>query len=274
MEYNDSILTSKTVFARNCDVRKIDRKTAGDFLDRHHVYGSAACRHCYGLFRRRVTGRSEIQPMENKAVCGELVAVACFSNARRWNKSGKIVTSYELVRYASLEDTRVVGGMGKLLKQAEAVENAKVEEGKDNNGLSAVKCTFDSGILFNTGKAELSSAAKSSLNDFAQNVLNKNTDVDVAIQGYTDNQGWKNSTAEQSADKNLDLSRKRAQAVEAYLKSCGVNGKQIKKTEGFGEQNPVQDNSTEAGRQQNRRVEIYMYASQEMIKSAQEGTLR
>ena len=146
--------------------------------------------------------------------------------------------------------------------------------GKDNNGLSAVKCTFDSGILFNTGKAELSSAAKSSLNDFAQNVLNKNTDVDVAIQGYTDNQGWKNSTAEQSADKNLDLSRKRAQAVEAYLKSCGVNGKQIKKTEGFGEQNPVQDNSTEAGRQQNRRVEIYMYASQKMIKSAQEGTLQ
>ena len=58
--------------------------------------------------------------------------------------------------------------MDKVKKQAEAVENAKVEEVKDNNGLSAVKCTFDSGILFNTGKAELSSAAKSSLNDFAQ----------------------------------------------------------------------------------------------------------
>lgn len=164
--------------------------------------------------------------------------------------------------------------MDKVKKQAETVENAKVEEVKDNNGLSAVKCTFDSGILFNTGKSELSSAAKSSLNDFAQNVLNKNTDVDVAIQGYTDNQGWKNSTAEQSASKNLDLSRQRAQAVEAYLKSCGVSGKQIKKTEGFGEQNPVQDNSTAAGRQQNRRVEIYMYASQQMIKSAQEGTLQ
>ena len=164
--------------------------------------------------------------------------------------------------------------MDKVKKQAETVENAKVEEVKDNNGLSAVKCTFDSGILFNTGKSELSSAAKSSLNDFAQNVLNKNTDVDVAIQGYTDNQGWKKSTAAQSASKNLDLSRQRAQAVEAYLKSCGVSGKQIKKTEGFGEQNPVQDNSTAAGRQQNRRVEIYMYASQQMIKSAQEGTLQ
>ncbi len=116
MEYNDSIITSKTVFARNCDVRKIDRKTAGDFLDRHHVYGSAACRHCYGLFRRRVTGSSEIQSVGDEAVCGELVAVACFSNARRWNKSGNIITSYEWVRYASLGDTRVVGGMGKLLK--------------------------------------------------------------------------------------------------------------------------------------------------------------
>lgn len=164
--------------------------------------------------------------------------------------------------------------MDKVKQQAQQVENAKVEEVKDTNGLTAVKCTFDSGILFSTGKADLSSAAKSSLNDFAQNVLNKNTDVDVAIQGYTDNQGWKNSTAAESTEKNLDLSRQRAQAVEAYLKSCGVSGKQIKKTEGFGEQNPVQDNSTEAGRQQNRRVEIYMYASQQMIKSAQEGTLQ
>ena len=70
-------------------------------------------------------------------------------------------------------------------------------------------------------------------------------------------------------EKNLDLSRRRAQAVESYLKSCGVSGKQIKKTSGFGEQNPVADNSTEVGRQQNRRVEIYMYASEQMIKEAQ-----
>lgn len=162
--------------------------------------------------------------------------------------------------------------MDKVKKQAQAVENAKVEEITDNNGFKAVKCTFDSGILFATGAAELSSAAKSSLNDFAQNVLNVNTDVDVDIQGYTDNQGWKNSTAAQSAEKNLDLSRKRAQAVETYLKSCGVSGQQIKKTSGFGEQNPVADNATETGRQQNRRVEIYMYASEKMIKAAQQET--
>ena len=149
--------------------------------------------------------------------------------------------------------------MDKVKKQAQTVENAKVEEITDSNGFKAVKCTFDSGILF----------ATSSSNDFAQNVLNVNTNVDVDIQGYTDNQGWKNSTAAESVEKNLDLSRRRAQAVESYLKSCGVSGKQIKKTSGFGEQNPVADNSTEAGRQQNRRVEIYMYASEQMIKEAQ-----
>lgn len=159
--------------------------------------------------------------------------------------------------------------MDKVKEQAQTVENAKVEEITDSNGFKAIKCTFDSGILFATSSSDLSSAAKSSLNDFAQNVLNVNTDVDVDIQGYTDNQGWKNCTAEQSVEKNLDLSRKRAQAVEAYLKSCGVSGKQIKKTSGFGEQNPVADNSTEVGRQQNRRVEIYMYASEQMIKDAQ-----
>lgn len=159
--------------------------------------------------------------------------------------------------------------MDKVKKQAQTVENATVEEITDTNGFKAVKCTFDSGILFKTGKADLSSAAKSSLNDFAQNVLNKNTDVDVDIQGYTDNQGWKNCTTEESTEKNLDLSRQRAQAVETYLKSCGVSGKQIKKTSGFGEQNPIADNSTDSGREQNRRVEIYMYASEQMIAEAQ-----
>ena len=159
--------------------------------------------------------------------------------------------------------------MDKAKKEAEAVQNAQVEAVTDANGLEAVKVTFDSGILFATGKADLSTTAKTSLFQFA-NVLKSNADCDVAVQGYTDNAGWKNSTAEQSQQKNLELSQQRAQSVTNYLLQQGVSPAQIRSTTGFGESNPVADNSTAAGKAQNRRVEVYMYASQKMIQEAQQ----
>ena len=164
--------------------------------------------------------------------------------------------------------------MDKVKAKAQAeVQNAQVEEVTDANGLQAVKVTFDSGILFTTSSAVLSQTAKNSLTSFA-NVLKQNTDCDVSVQGYTDNTGWKNSTAEQSAQKNLDLSQQRAQSVTTYLQSLGVSATQIRSTQGFGEANPVADNTTAAGKAQNRRVEVYMYASEAMIKAAEAGTLQ
>ena len=77
--------------------------------------------------------------------------------------------------------------MDKAAQQAQQIEGAEVEQVTDNNGLQAVKVTFDSGILFTTSSATLSSAAKASLSKFANNVLNQNRDMDVAIYGYTDN---------------------------------------------------------------------------------------
>lgn len=164
--------------------------------------------------------------------------------------------------------------MDKAAKQAAAIEGAQVEQVTDVNGLQAVKVTLDSGILFGSGAATLSTSAKSSLSKFANNVLKQNADMDVDIYGYTDNQGWKNSTAEQSQQKNLDLSQERAQSVSSYLMACGITSSQIKQVEGKGEADPVADNSTAAGRQENRRVEIYMYASPEMIQQAEAGTLQ
>ena len=158
--------------------------------------------------------------------------------------------------------------MDKAKKEAEAVQNAQVQAVTDANGLEAVKVTFDSGILFTTGSSTLSSTAKSSLTQFST-VLKNNAQCDVAVQGYTDNAGWKNSTAEQSQQKNLNLSQQRAQAVTDYLLSQGVSSSQIRSTMGYGESNPVADNSTAAGKAQNRRVEVYMYASEAMIKAAE-----
>ena len=164
--------------------------------------------------------------------------------------------------------------MDKAAAEAAAIEGAQVEQVTDNNGLQAVKVTFDSGILFGTGAAALSSDAKASLSKFANNVLNQNPDMDVTIYGYTDNQGWKNSTAEQSKQKNINLSQERAQSVSTYLMSCGVTSSQIQEVTGLGEENPVADNATVAGREQNRRVEVYIYASPEMIQQAEAGTLQ
>lgn len=155
--------------------------------------------------------------------------------------------------------------MDKVKAEAEAVKNAQVQEIQDKNGLDAVKVTFDSGILFATNKADLNTAAKNSLTEFAK-VLKNNTTCDVAIYGHTDNTG--------NDGINQPLSVNRANSVATYLKSCGVSTAQIKIVEGQGSTNPVADNATAAGRKQNRRVEVYMYASQQMIQAAENGTLQ
>ena len=150
--------------------------------------------------------------------------------------------------------------MDKAKAQAEAVKNAQVQQVTDINGLPALKVTFDSGILFTTNKAELNAAAKTSLTEFSK-VVKENSDMDIAIIGHTDNTG--------SDAINNPLSENRAKSVSTYLKNSGVNASQIKTVEGQGSKNPVADNSTAEGRTQNRRVEVYMYASQEMIQAAQ-----
>ena len=129
-------------FARNCVVRRIEKAEARDFLIRNHSYGDAACKYRYGLFLMRQTGHLAGRfPIESgmttaagtagsgmtmamgkngaaTAECGHgmLVAVATFSNARKWLKGGREIRSYEWTRYASLPGLRVSGGMGKMLK--------------------------------------------------------------------------------------------------------------------------------------------------------------
>jgi OOP family OmpA-OmpF porin len=67
------------------------------------------------------------------------------------------------------------------------------------------------------------------------------------IDGHTDNVG--------SDAYNLDLSQRRAEAVRAFLVQNGIRGTRVT-AQGQGESSPVASNTTEAGRQQNRRVEI------------------
>lgn len=162
--------------------------------------------------------------------------------------------------------------MDRAKKAAEAIEGAEAELMKDAEGLSYVKVTFDSGILFSTGNSTLTATAKNSLAAFKANVLT--TDMDLAIVGYTDNDPWKGCTVEQSKQKNLILSEQRAQSVSTYLISSGATSSQIKYVVGKGEENPVASNATAAGKAENRRVEVYILPSQQMIESANAGTLK
>lgn len=155
--------------------------------------------------------------------------------------------------------------MDKVAEEAKkTVENATVEEVTDANGLTAVKVTFDSGILFKTGKYDLNTTSKNELAKFST-VLKNNTDCHVDVYGHTDATG--------SDGVNLPLSNNRAQSVVTYLKSCGVNASQFQNIVGKGSAEPVASNETAEGRQQNRRVEIYLYASQNMVDAANAGTL-
>lgn len=154
--------------------------------------------------------------------------------------------------------------MDQKAEQLAAIENAQVETVEDANGLTSIKVTFDSGILFATNKADLNSASKNSLSKFAAQMQDL-PDTDITIYGHTDNTG--------SAAVNEKLSLQRAQSVADYLKSCGIADARMT-AEGKSFTMPVASNETVEGRAQNRRVEVYIYANEAMIKKAESGNLQ
>ena len=156
--------------------------------------------------------------------------------------------------------------MDKQQKELEEqlAQQAKIEQTTDRNGLQAIKVTFDGGILFATGKYDLTSQAQADLTKFAVNLL-QNPDTDVQIFGYTDNTG--------SMEVNTRLSGQRANAVRNYLMKCGVPGDRLT-AQGIPMADYIASNDTPEGRALNRRVEIYITANQTMIQKAQDGTLK
>lgn len=150
--------------------------------------------------------------------------------------------------------------MDKAAAEAAQVEGAQVETVADANGLKAVKVTFDSGILFAFNSSNLNTESKASLSKFAKILVNNPT-MDIAVYGHTDNVG--------TLAANQKVSKDRANAVSNYLMGQGANRSQMKMVEGLDYSMPVASNETAAGRAENRRVEVYMYASEKMIQDAE-----
>ncbi len=148
--------------------------------------------------------------------------------------------------------------------EAELAKQAQIEKTTDANGLQAIKVTFNSGILFPTNGTTLNANAKTDLSKFASSLIN-NPNTNVQIYGYTDDTG--------SLAVNERVSTGRADAVRNYLLNSGVQANRLS-AQGLPMQDYVASNSTPEGRAQNRRVEIYITANQQMIDAANAGTLK
>jgi OmpA-OmpF porin, OOP family len=112
-------------------------------------------------------------------------------------------------------------------------------------------------VLFDTGKATLKPGAYATIDRLAT-VLKEDTTRKVIVEGHTDNVG--------SDEYNQDLSERRAASVQAALFERGVEASQVS-TIGKGETTPVASNDSQAGRQQNRRVELVFQEDRSKVAS-------
>ena len=140
-------------------------------------------------------------------------------------------------------------GIGKMMdNQEKAMRDALVKSEaaavkREGNLLSV---TFKGDVTFDTNSTEVRQELYTEINRVA-GILNQYPDTLIRVEGHTDSKGLD--------EYNMDLSKRRANAVKVLLVMRGVADSRIEVV-GFGKTMPVASNDTEAGRQKNRRVEI------------------
>ncbi|HXV14545.1 MAG TPA: OmpA family protein [Candidatus Krumholzibacteria bacterium] len=134
------------------------------------------------------------------------------------------------------------------------LEGAKVERIGEG-----IKITFDSGLLFDVNRAVLKPASQQNLTELAV-ILNKYPDTNILLEGHTDSDG--------SEEHNLNLSELRSKSVANFLATQQVMETRFT-TMGYGESQPIADNSTASGKAKNRRVEVAIYANDKLKKQAE-----
>ncbi len=144
-------------------------------------------------------------------------------------------------------------------KQADEMEK-DIEGARIERIGEGIKITFDSGLMFDVNKAALKPACETNLDNLAT-ILNKYDDTNILLEGHTDASG--------SEEYNLNLSRTRSQSVANYLAGIQVNETRFT-IMGYGESQPIATNDSSAGKAQNRRVEVAIYANDKLKKVAKE----
>ena len=186
----------------------------------------------------------------DKAALGTLIGAAAGYGISKGNAN----TSRQNNRAAAIG--AVVGGATgvyldnkeKKLRQQMAGTGVEVKRNPDGS----VGLIMPGNITFDTNKSNIKPNFYSTLNKVAQ-TLTEDNKSGILVTGYTD------STGNDSI--NIPLSQARAQSVASYLASQGVSTTRIN-AQGQGSANPIASNATAEGREQNRRVEISIYAIQ------------
>lgn len=186
----------------------------------------------------------------DKAALGTLIGTAAGYGVSKSNAN----TSRQNNRAAAIG--AVVGGAAgiyldnkeKKLRQATAGTGVDVNRNADGS----INLVMPGSITFDTNKSNIKPNFYGTLNKVAQTLAEDNQSA-ILVTGYTDNTG--------NDSINIPLSQARAQSVKSYLASQGVSAGRID-AQGYGSSNPIADNSTASGREQNRRVEISIYAKQ------------
>ena len=155
----------------------------------------------------------------------------------------------------------VAGGVigNKMDKQAREIETALPGAQVERVGEGIKLVLGENSVRFDTNKSTLTTTAKANLDKLVP-VFKSYADTDIVIYGYTDSTG--------SAEYNLNLSQQRANSVEKYLESKGLNMSRFKMV-GMGIADPIATNDTPEGRSQNRRVEFAITANEKMVQDAQ-----
>lgn len=153
---------------------------------------------------------------------------------------------------ASLEKTQDQLAAEKAAR--EAAEKKAAQALADLQKIAAVKqesrgmvITLSGSVLFPSNESTLLPGAMVKLNEVADALIKGNPDSNIVVEGHTDSQGKR--------DYNMELGKKRADAVRDQLVSRGVAADRIKSV-GIGPDRPVAENTTAEGRANNRRVEI------------------
>ncbi len=198
-----------------------------------------------------VRGEARASQLEAIAKAEELKAKLSTVQRNLSENSAKLAANEAMASGLQQEKLAAESKAAALMSQQQAADAkfkalearmAGIETQRTSRGLVATI----NGVVFDTGKTTIHAGVARSLDPIIE-ALQENTELQITIEGHTDNVG--------NADFNQQLSEGRAAAVKALFVSKGINANRIM-TAGLGLNYPIATNATEAGRQRNRRVEV------------------